>query len=330
MRGLNFSIEGLSPELITAYAQTGMERGKQGVAALEWSFGGNDKAFAVARSDNKIVGISAYIKSQMLFGSRRGNAYQAVDSFVFPEARGRGLFNRLATTYAHHLRDQDADLIWGFPNDNAAPAWFGKLGWTKHGQVPFLFKPLRSGYFLRKLHLTGDFKIARGTDQNLARLNHVGPWVDQLWEQSAANVHCGTTRNEAFLNHRLFDAPHAAKYRVVGDDHTGDGAFVATRTAEKHGGKVAYVMEAFGGSTLQGVLTSEMSRLRDNGTELALAWSYPWSENYKTLRKCGFLPLPEKLRPINIWFGGKAVSPTGQSSKYLQNWYLSYLDSDTI
>ena len=330
MTDITISVEGQSPELLDAYVASRMERGKAGSRAIDWAFGGNEAAFAVARSDNKIVGISSYIRSSMQFGANRGTGYQAVDSFVAPEMRGQGLFTSLARAYADHAQARIVDLIWGFPNDNAAPAWFGKLGWTSHGQVPFLIKPLRAGYFLRKLRLGGDFSLSSGRDQNLEPISAVGDWADELWDRYSKGIGCATIRDRTFLNHRLFDAPQAEQYRVVAEATAMSGALVATREAEKHGGRIAYVMEAMGNTALRGILNSELSRLRDRGIELALAWAYPWSPNYSVLRRSGFLPLPERMRPIRIWFGGRAMSDSAANALHRENWYLSYLDSDTI
>jgi GNAT superfamily N-acetyltransferase len=143
------SIEPLSDELMDAYLASGMERGKSGRFAVEWAFGDNPAPFAVARHDGQIVGISGYIQSRMQFGSETGVAFQAVDSFVSESMRGKGIFTQLARAYDVHATSSGGDLVWGFPNDNAAPAWFGKLDWHSHGQVPFLIKPLRAGFFCR-------------------------------------------------------------------------------------------------------------------------------------------------------------------------------------
>lgn len=330
MTDITISVEGQSPELLHAYVASGMERGNAGSRAIGWAFGGNEAAFAVARSGSKIVGMSSYIRSNMQFGTDQGTGYQAVDSFVAQEMRGKGLFTKLAKAYAEHVQARGADLLWGFPNDNAAPVWFGKLDWTNHGQVPFLIKPLRAGYFLRKLRLRGDFPLTFGQDQNLEPISVVGDWADELWDRFSSGIGCATIRDRAFLDHRLLDAPHAQQYRVVAETAPKDGALVATREAEKHGGRIAYVMEAMGNTALQGVLISELSRLRDRGVELALAWAYPWSPNYSVLRRSGFLPLPEILRPIRIWFGGRAMSPRAAPAMHRENRYLSYLDSDTV
>lgn len=330
MTDLSISIEGLSDDLMEAYRRSKMNRGAEGRHALEWAFGTNPKPFAVAREHGRIVGISAYIRTQMKLGSETGFGVQAVDSFVDPGMRGRGVFTQLAQAYDAHADQSRAGLVWGFPNDNAAPAWFGKLQWENLGQVPFMVKPLRAGFFLRKLGMPGDFTVSFGRNENLEAVNEIGDWVDGMWDHFSRGVACGTIRDSAFLSHRLINAPQAKGYRVVSDEDPSSGALLATREARKHGGHIAYVMEAMGGPTLRDLLVSELARLRDRGVEIVFAWSFPWSPNYRALRRAGFTPLPERLRPIRIWFGGRPHSAESKSAADVRNWYLSYLDSDTV
>ncbi len=329
MTGVTVTIEPLSDEILAAYAASGMERGKAGRGALEWVFEGNATPFAVARHGHEIIGLSAYIKSRMSLGGSEAVALQAVDSFVSDKARGKGVFTGLARAYDQHAQQEGADLVWGFPNANAAPVWFGKLNWSQMGQVPFLIKPLRAGFFLRKLRLSFDFPLSFTADQNLQPVSTFGGWADELWSSLSRTVVCGNMRDSAFLTHRLIDAPMARSYRVVADERDG-GAIVATTEAVKHGGRIGYLLEAMGHRELDGLLASEMRRLRDRGVEVVLAWSYPWSANYRSLRKAGFFHLPERVRPIQIWFGSRPLSPIAVAAEETKNWYLSYLDSDTI
>ena len=111
MMDLVISVESQSAELLDAYAASGMNRGLAGASSIDWTFDGNESAFAVARCNGKIVGISAYIQSTMHFGAERGTAFQAVDSFVDPAMRGQGLFSRLARTYSDHANRHGADLV---------------------------------------------------------------------------------------------------------------------------------------------------------------------------------------------------------------------------
>jgi GNAT superfamily N-acetyltransferase len=323
---LLISVEGLTEELIDFYRANQLDRGDAGVEALRWTFEGTDAPFCVMRRGEQIVGLSAYIRSDFKLGDGPGSVLQAVDSFVASSMRGKGVFTKLARHYSSYAEQIGVDLIWGFPNVNAAPAWFGKLGWTNFGQVPFLVRPLRAGYFLRRLHLPGDFRLSSALDNHHEPLRDAEPWIDDLWRAFSAAIHCATVRDRAFIRHRLFAAPQAASYRVVG----GPGALVATREADKHGGKIAYLMEAMGGADLEALLQSELARLRDRGVELALAWCFPWSPNYRALRRSGFLPFPKILRPIEIWFGARSYSKRGAGGIDPHNWYLSYLDSDTV
>lgn len=153
----------------------------------------------------------------MKFGGSIGEGFQAVDSFVSDRVRGHGVFSSLARAYDESTLLNKGDLIWGFPNDNAAHAWFNRLSWYKHGQVPFLLKPLRVGYFLRKLRIAADFPLGFGSDQNLIPITNAGNWLDTLWESYSQAIGCATIRDASYLQHRLIDAPHAAEYRVVAD-----------------------------------------------------------------------------------------------------------------
>jgi len=329
MTDIAISIEGLSEDILAAYAASGMDRGKAGRAAIDWAFQSNSLPFAVARRNGEVVGLSAYIRSRLNLSGRRAVALQAVDSFVLEQARGQGVFTRLAQAYDQFARDEGADLIWGFPNSNAAPAWFGKMGWAPLGQVPFLIKPLRAGFLLRKFRLPFDFPVSLTTDQHLAPIAGFGDWADALWSGVASGMDCTVTRDRAFLNQRLFAGPSAGGYRIVASEGN-RGAFVATTEATKHGGRIGYLLEAMGQRDLDGLLASELGRMRDRGVELVMAWSYPWSANYRTLRKAGFVPLPERLRPIEIWFGARPLTAVAAPATDTRRWYLSYLDSDTV
>lgn len=328
--GIVTSVEWLSDEVSAAYARAGMSRANQPFDAIGWTFIQNTlPPFSVGRLNGEIVGVSAYIEDRFVFGDEEGTAVQAVDTFVFPAVRGKGLFHRLAASYHDFAAANGIDLIWGFPNDNARQAWFGKQGWTPFGQVPFMIRLLRSGPLTRRLHLAFDISLTRFRDRGLAALEEIGDWADDLWLAQRALVQCGRIRDQAYLSHRLFSVPD--RYRVVVEDPGSGGALVATSVADKHGMRLGYIMEAFGQTgALRGILASELGRLADADVEVVLAWSFPWSPNYEALRACGFLPLPQQLRPINIWFGANPQTKVGRIGDDRQAWYLSYLDSDTV
>ena len=330
MTKISVGVERLSAEILGAYRAFELDRAEAGEVALKWAMSAEDESFAVARQDGRIVGISAYIKTGMTLNGNLRVGHQAVDSFVSSDMRGKGIFTRLARAYHDHAVRSGAGLIWGFPNDNAAHAWFHNLTWYEHGQLPFLIRPLRAGYFFRKLGLPFDFSIGWARDEHLSPVSTIGDWADALWADVSGKIGCGTIRNAHYLKHRLLDAPHARHYRIVADTDPRTASIVATRDARKHGGHIAYLMEALGGASLADLLRSELARLRETGVELVLAWSYPWSPNYRELRRAGFIPLPERLRPIRIRFGTQPLVDAAACANAPGQWYLSYLDSDTV
>lgn len=330
---IQIGLEGASPDLLAAFDDFGLERGRQGAAGIGWTFGAPTAPcppFCVARSNGRIIGLSANIAARVKLGSQEGMAFQAVDSFVSEEARGKRLFSRLAQRFADAAAEAGADLTWGFPNANAAPAWFGGLGWRNFGQVPFLFRPLNASYLLSKFGLPGGLRLARSKKVASVRPKEFAAETDQLWAHFSRGIGCAIVRDAQALNRRIFGAPHCNEYRVSMYGEGEGRALVITRILEKHGARVAYILEAMGGKALRPLLQSEMVHLSQQGAQIALAWCFPWSPNFGDYRKAGFLPMPERLRPVEINFGARAISSRGADGDVRENWYLSYLDSDGI
>jgi hypothetical protein len=135
------------------------------------------------------------------------------------------------------------------------------------------------------------------------------------------------TRDAIFLNWRVFDKPLTGSHVLQLDGQ----AFVAGRVAEKHGGKIGYVLEAMGNTVaLSDVLSDMDSYFVERGADAVLAWSMPHSPNYKVLRRAGYFPLPPALRPITLYFGARPMSRQSAGIDVRENWYISYLDSDTV
>jgi hypothetical protein len=330
---IQIDLEGFSPDLLAAYHSFGLDRAIAGAAGIEWTFGtpaAPCPPFCIARCDKAIIGLSANIAARMKLDTEVGTAFQAVDSFVSEAARGKRLFSRLAQRFADAAGEAGVDVTWGFPNANAAPAWFGGLGWRNFGQVPFLFRPLNASFVFGKLGLPLSLRLARSKRVAIVSPREFGPETDQLWARFSRAIPCAVMRDAAALNRRIFGAPHHDAYRVSMLGEGDDRALVITRVLEKHGARVAYVVEAMGGNALGPLLQSEMAHLAQEGAEMALAWCFPWSPGFRAFRGEGFYPMPERLRPVEINFGARALTPRGAVAEVRENWYLSYLDSDGI
>jgi GNAT superfamily N-acetyltransferase len=341
---IHYAVEPFEPEIVEAYRRMFPESADhKGLAVLRWRFEESPHGpglFAVARDNGRIIGMIALVATKLRVGAELHLAYQAIDTVVDPAYRGRGVFVGLGQA-AQDSANHGGRVLWGFPNANAAPGWFGRLGWRNFGTVPFLVRPLRSGYALRKLlpflgridlPLIGQARPS-GDQREIVRFDDQ---AGSLWNAARAGGVVGVERDAAWLNWRLMDKP-AAHYRSVGvyDSKGRLEGFVSTCILAKHSGRICYVMEAMSPvekpASVGALLRDELARAAQLGAEIALAWcpaNAPGREGY---RRAGFLSLPDRLRPIEIHFGARAVVPEAAPAvESGSNWFISYLDSDTV
>jgi len=78
----SIGVENLTAELVDFYRLHGLDRAEHGREGLEWSFDGTEQPFCVMRSNDEIVGLSAYIRSRFKLGSEIGSAFQDRKSVV--------------------------------------------------------------------------------------------------------------------------------------------------------------------------------------------------------------------------------------------------------
>jgi len=81
---------------------------------------------------------------------------------------------------------------------------------------------------------------------------------------------------------------------------------------------------------LRMLLREALAEMANAGADVALAWCLPHSAPYSTYMRSGFLPFPERMRPIELHFGARSFTTDAEACQHRESWYLSYLDSDTV
>lgn len=329
-----FDLEPFTDETRDAYLKLLPEQ-EQLIASgkLEWKFRQNPAGpgkVAVARGDGEIIGVNAFMPSSFSLRGHPVRAYQSMDTIVMPAARGKGVFPALLNCFYERT---DGALIYGFPNVNSSPGFFGKLGWRHFGPVPMLFRPLRTGYFLKRLgRLMPDLRvpILSRPLRSVERISRLDDNATAMWRRFARDIQCAVDRDADYLNWRLAGHP-SEKYDIL---RAPDGSFTAHSISDKHGGRIGYLMEAIGTpETLPSLISSSLREIAALGADAALAWCLPGSPNYAAYRKAGFYPLPPKLRSIIINFGARPLRADAEAARAVTDpggWYISYLDSDTV
>jgi hypothetical protein len=349
MPDIEIEVKSFDDQLEDAYRQLLPEqRNENAMGKLQWRFceGKFSKSvFSVAKDKvtGAVVGMNAFLATEMkIFDNLNATGYQSMDTVVLPEYRRCGLFTKLINAFYDESQNLSASLIYGFPNNKSGPGLFNKLMWTRFSFPPFLVKPLRAGYFVQKFFGKKlsfcDFPLSfvRQSDHSHSIIiNNFDERFDRFWAKLLPSFSCVVHRDSKFLNWRLSSHP-TTKYTtkaVVSDD--GEiRAFITYVSKDKHGGKIGYLMEALSlpGSEkdLSMLIRNMIAEFNILKHDAILAWSSPTSPSFNVLKNMSFFVLPEKLAPIKLSFGARLLANIhAQNIKY-EDWYISYLDSDTV
>lgn len=307
-----------------------------------------DFAVDPGEDGERIGAIYAVFPVAFKIGDETHLAAQSLDTLTDAAYRGRGLFVKLAEDVYERCRADGVALVYGFPNGNSAHGFFGRLGWTSLDPVPFLFRPLRTRYFLKNVPRVGgalsalpDVALPLPSRPRLAASQRIAPLpdfdgrVDRLWEAFSRGIPVAIQRGSEYLRWRISSKP-GEEYHAFGL-FEGDAlkGLVVYTVKEKHGGRVGYVMELIHDPSLPAaskhLLRHAVRDMGERRADVVLAWSLDHSPSHPAYRDAGFRVLPEALRPIELHFGVRAFQPSLRTLlDDRRNWYVSYCDSDTV
>jgi GNAT superfamily N-acetyltransferase len=270
---------------------------------------------------------------------------QSLDTLTGAAHRGKGLFVKLASSVYQRAGTENVELVYGFPNQHSAHGFFTKLGWTNLDPVPFLIRPLRSAYWterLSKKYLRGVSLpnvaiplLPQRTSLPITNVITFDERFTELWHRSCNANTVGIERDATYLRWRLSKPDENYQTLAIFERDT-LLAFVTFTVKAKHGGSIGYVMELLHDRTRPDagaqVLHAAMREMKSQNADAVLAWNLAHSPQRPAYHRVGFFPLPEKLRPIELHFGVRAIgsSMAATSIGNRRSWYLSYLDSDTV
>jgi len=291
----------------------------------------------------RLAAIYAVCPMTMHAMGRRVLGLQSLNTLTDEAFRGRGLFVSMATALYERSKKIGAEMVYGFPNGNSAHGIFKRLQWETLDPMPIVFRPMRTGYLLKKLRLGTLAKmfdlplaISRApklpAGYELRTMSDATESFTAVWEQFARAFDYAVAREADFLKWRLRRPD--AQYEIV-------GLFAAERlvgfgitgvTTSPDGDDIGKVMELVfdPANTHAAQLLAEemMHRLKKRGCAVAWAWNFEHSPNHAALRRVGFVALPRRLQPLEAHAGVRAFNPTPNFGKR-ERWYLSLLDSDT-
>lgn len=300
-----------------------------------------------AMKGEEMAAISASAPIYMNFNGSILPGLHAVDSLTDKAHRGKKLFLTVYNKLYDDVR-KDFVLTYGFPNEKSEHGFFDRLGWKFSGVVPFLVKPIGLGYFLKKLFIRKKhtdfsskmhvfdapetFQIDKNTV--IRKINSFGDDYDKIWKKLAVDIPVSLDRSSVFMNWRYINNPaefYSCHGLYINDKLAG---IVILSIKYKHGGRVGYLMELLYDPEYKKagrqMLKFANKQFKKQKADIVLTWCNPGSFNYKSYRKSGYYPLPEILRPQELYMGAIAFDRSKAAViEDMKKWYLSYSDSDT-
>lgn len=319
------------------YPRTGAE-----VAWVYAPVAGHFPHASLAQEGGRIAALYAAVPARFTCAGETVIAAQSLDTMVDSEFRGLGLFTRLARAVNDRMIERGVAFVYGFPNGNSIHGFVSKLNWLALDPVPFLFRPMNVGYLVARLNrrLGSMLRLripvfGRAGCSTILRELPAAAELDALWAGFSTLINVARVRDHEFLQHRYAQHPRA-QYRFRAVHERGQLAGLVVSCAEdKHGGRIGYVMELMclpGRDELaHGLLADALRDMADEGCDGVLAWCFRHSPYHRAFLRKGFLPLPERVRPIELHFGFRPLSTAAEDLLSRRaNWYISYSDSDTV
>lgn len=300
--------------------------------------------FALTKGPSpRLAAIYAVCPMMMHVSGRRVLGLQSLNTLTDEAYRGRGLFVSMATALYERSQAVGAEIVYGFPNGNSAHGIFKRLQWDSIDPMPVVFRPLRSGYLLKKLklHTLGkllDFPLTRARAAKLPpgyevhSFPHPTRDFTPLWEKFGTRIKYAVARDAEFLQWRL--RRPGAQYAIVGLLRSGTlvGFGITGITHLPDGDRIGKIMELVfdpDDAHAAKLLAAEMiARLKQQGCSVVWAWNFEHSPNHSALAQNGFVTVPMRLRAMEAHAGVRAFTPMPDVAKR-DGWYLSLLDSDT-
>ena len=264
-----------------------------------------------------------------------GSTHTVIQSFetsTLPDYRGRGLFVRLAEVVYEGAAADGVAGVYGFPNDASVSGFSKRLSWTIMDPLPMMARPIGLRYP----------RVRVGARQPM-----VSDETDVEWASDVARRRRRVVRRNrrpgirrAAARPPVLGVAPPGRARSTGCTRSEAKAGGSRRSASceltiKHGCALGYVMELMhrpgNRSAGRRVGRAMVVELRRRGADMVLAWALPGTDARRALASVGFVPLPERVRPVELHFGARSLADgTASAMTDRAHWNLSYLDSDTV
>ena len=317
-----------------------------------WQFRDNPagaSVWALAQDHDRIVGQYAVIPTRFSVEGKDACFALSCDTMIDPDYRRQGLFTALAREAYQRIESESGiTTVWGFPNEASLPGFIRHLNWRLLTVFPLRVVPLRPLAMLRtRLGLKKTFGKAptgrEGDSDAAISANIFGLQVepvirfdeefDGLWKRHCSLAPVIQIRNAAYLNWRYADIP-AFGYRSFAIRSSGRLlGYMVIRTMSVMGHFFGVLTDLFPFPVLDTLTTQHLFRFarnycKDQGAEFMTCLLSQADPAF--FKDAGLKTVPAILNPRKWHFGARCAPRDAGVLGAVENWHLTYGDTDIV
>jgi hypothetical protein len=273
------------------------------------------------------------------------------DTMTHPAYRKQGMFVTLAKElYAEMAERSGITIVWGFPNANSRPGFVGNLGWLDIYEFPTWVKPIQSRHviqrYVRSSALAGvlgaaadrlyQLVAAKPTPPRRCTIREISGFDERfatLWTRHRSLARIVQIRDPAYLQWRYLAAP-AFEYRPF--EVTVDGSlegYVILRVLTLFDLRFCALVDLFPCPIVDAEITREIfsfAQLYASERSCAFLTALLPPAHVGHLTRFGFVRVPKAMNLRKWYFGARCPAADEPFLRDINNWYITYGDSDIV
>ncbi len=324
---------------------------------FDWEYIHNPNGRAIVfttKNDNGDI-VSAYpsLPLKMKIGSNSVKASLSFDSMTHPDYRGLRLFTKLGETMYQHLSNEGFSLTYGFPNKNILKLRTKYLQWFDVSDFPLMLRPLKWNPILKRFLrysllsdvISGFLNIIANVFYNIkevktpigydiSALRKFDDRFDGLWKEIRLSYPICIERDSDYLNWR-YSRPEE-KYEILALEEEGDlCGYAVVKKEYRFSMTIGFLLDFI---VKEPYVTAEyffnflIQRFKNMNVDLVSMLMTKSTPMYSIAKKCGFVAVPPKYQPQEIYFGarGHVVNDNISLIRNPRNWFISWGDTDLL
>jgi GNAT superfamily N-acetyltransferase len=319
----------------------------------DWRYAGlpdTDAAILVADHRENIIGLQPLASFAVQVEGELGRACMLTGVVTHPEYRRRGVFSSLITQSVEQARERGNWLVYTFPNQLSFPGFMKVGGWIHVGSLPLYLKVLDLDAVLEKrvtnrwlrrilvgvgnpgLHLLERVRPPQSRELLIRQVNCWDERADELWARVCSEYRVIVRRDRAYLTWRYLEHPEE-EYMVFQAESRGELlGYTVVKATDLFGLRSGLIVDilALSPQISDYLIAQALAYFRAIELEVAGALITDSLFYPRSFRRNGFVRCPSRLCPKEFYFVCHIIAPEAADAASLQNWFLTWGDTDNV